>query len=206
MAEAEKWYVIKVAERYEAKAVNFCLELRETSSFATLRGIQEFKIPRDFEGKPIIPGYVFLKVHLTPAIYYQLPRIPFFNYWVGVRPRKFSVDDLKKMSPLGARFPKPLSEEDLARLDKIAILCADKSVNDEIIARNLIPGGFYTINQGPMEGIKCVFKSLDDNDPTIAHVQVLVFQRPVPMTIEITSIGERVKADDEMWEAYDATN
>jgi len=188
----ENWYVVKVPEMYEGRGVNYILTLRKTPEFRSLTAISEFKIPHDSEGAPALPGYLFIRVRLTPDIYYKLPKVPYINYWVGARITHITKKILSQASPLGVNFPRPLTDEDLKRLDAIIELCKDKDINQEIVGRNLIPDGFYEITGGSLKGIKCIFHQLDERNPSKAKIDALVFRRPVPMTISIKDIGERV--------------
>ena len=194
----KNWYVIRTAENYETKAVGWCHQLmKKTDEFQELQKIEEFKIPKDSDGHPIIPGYVFIKVNLIPKIYYLLPQVPLFGHWVGTRIKKLTVKDKKNVSPMGTNYPRPLTPEDLERMEKIMEMFSDKVVNEEILARNLIPGGFYEITDGAMKGGTCVFDRLDRENERIAHVKVLIFGQPVETTIGITDIGDRSAYDFE---------
>lgn len=189
---SDNWYAIRAAEKYESKAVGWCFELMEyDESFASLKAIEEFKIPKDVDGKPIIPGYIFIKVDLVPAIYYQLPKVPLMGHWVGIRMKKLTKRDIKRMGPMGANYPEPLTEEDLERLKKIELLFTDKNVNEEIISRNLIPGAFYKVTGGPMKGATAIFHEVDSVNENRVHVSVLVFGQPVKTMLNITDIGNR---------------
>jgi transcription antitermination factor NusG len=189
------WYVIKSAEGHECKAVAYCYTLMQTKEFAKLKQVQEFKIPQDINGKPIIPGYVFIKVLLTPDIYYLLPKIPLMGYWVGIRVKKLTKKVLKTGNALGVNFPKPLSPDDISRLKSISELCDETDINAEIISRNLIPGAYYKLNAGAMKGMHCIFRLLDERNPYKAHVDVLIFRRTVSTVVYITDIGEKAVAN-----------
>lgn len=192
----DDWYVIRAAEKYESMAVSWCIKLMEhDESFASLQKIEEFKIPKDVDGDPIIPGYIFIKVKLAPDIYYQLPKVPLMGYWVGIRMKKMTRKDYKKMGPMGTNYPEPLSEEDMERLKTIEFLFTDKKINEEIVARNLIPGGYYKITDGPMKGASAIFHSVDRIDENKVHVSVLIFGQPVKAEMKITDIGDRTEYD-----------
>jgi len=192
----ENWYVVKVPERYEGRGASYIMEYRNYPGFESLMDISEFKIPHDAEGEPALPGYLFIKVQLNPAIYYRLPKVPYINYWVGAKITHITKKIQRNASPLGVNYPLPLTEEDLRRLDAVVELCKEMDINQEIIGRNLIPGGFYNITSGSLEGVKCIFRHLDEKDPSKALVDVLVFRRPVPTTVSIDSIGDRI----DQWE------
>lgn len=194
----QDWYVIRAADRYEAKAVGWSLSLMEgNESFSALKEIEEFKIPKDIDGEPIIPGYIFIKVKLTADIYYQLPKVPLMGHWVGIRMKKMNKKDLAKMGPMGTNYPEPLTEEDMKRLGRIEALFTDKKINEEIIARNLIPGGYYKITEGLMKGASAIFHKVDSEDENMVYVSVLIFGRPVKTKVKITDIGDRTDIEFE---------
>ena len=194
----EDWYVIRAADNYEHKAVAWCYRLIEINEeYEELKKIEEFKVPQDSEGKSIIPGYVFVKVSLEPSIFYQLPQVPYFGHWVGIRIKKMTKKDLAKVKPMGTNYPEPLSKEDLERMNKIAEMLANEAVNEEIIARNLIPGAFYKVKKGPAKGAICIFDRIDSNDEMKCHVRLLMFKHTIPAVIDITTVGDRHNYDFE---------
>jgi len=192
MADGCKWYVLKTVDGYENRAVTLCKEYRDRDILSSLIQIVDFKIPKDEQEEPIIPGYIFIFAYLDPQLYYELPRVPYISYWVGTKIRFITKDILKRASPLGVNYPQPLSDEDLQRLENITEICKDFETNRAIIEQNLIPGSVYPITKGSLTGAKCIFQRLVSSDLTKAEVDVIIFKRPVAMTISVDHIGKRI--------------
>ncbi len=173
MADTEaKWYILHTYSGYENKVASDIKKVVENRNLQNL--IEEVYLPVETttqvkeNGKEIqveeklFPSYVFVKMIITNESWYICRNTRGVTGFVGP----------------GSQ-PTPLSEEEVKNL---GIITRETGVSFD-------PGDRVSIKSGPLEGFEGVVKSVDIEQNT-ADVDVSMFGRPTPATLELSAIAK----------------
>lgn len=173
MADTEaKWYILHTYSGYENKVASDIMKVVENRNLQNL--IEEVYLPIETvtevkeNGKEVqveeklFPSYVFVKMIITNESWYICRNTRGVTGFVGP----------------GSQ-PTPLSEEEVKNL---GIITRETGVSFD-------PGDRVSIKSGPLEGFEGVIKSIDTEHNT-ADIDVSMFGRSTPATLELTAIAK----------------
>ncbi len=171
MADTEaKWYILHTYSGYENKVASDIMKVVENRNLQNL--IEEVYLPVETttqvkeNGKEVqveeklFPSYVFVKMIITNESWYICRNTRGVTGFVGP----------------GSQ-PTPLSEDEVRNL---GIITRETSVSFDT-------GDRVSIKSGPLEGFEGIVKSVDADHGT-ADVDVSMFGRPTPATLELSAI------------------
>ena len=170
MSEA-KWYILHTYSGYENKVANNIMKIVDNNNLHHL--IEEVMVPtetvvEEHDGKTktyeskLFPSYVYVKMVLTDESWYICRNTRGCTGFVGP----------------GSK-PIPLTDEEVKNL---GIITKETGVSFD-------PGDRVSIKSGPLEGFEGVVKSVDEEHNT-ADVDVSMFGRPTPATLELSAIAK----------------
>lgn len=186
MSLLRSWYCLQVADKAEEKVVTRIYQSMPKYLDDYIIDSIEFKVPKDNDGNPLYPGYIFMYCELSFDIVETMKSVP---YWIRFLDKVDYTRRKNSKGELGTAFPVVWNEESLSIKDKKSIALDDVPLNKAVIELNLIVETLYKIQSGPFAGFTCMFKKLQYNERK-ASVVIKLFERPTEVVIDVKDLRE----------------